>query len=395
MNQEDIIQFNNSLKEQLQCILQNMDPLFYHDYNFDSFLKNEIYIQYENIIQEEEFTTLYNKVIESLFLENNWINRSYLESDERFDHTTSNQEQIQYLKDVPQPVQRTPEWYDFRKKHLTGSNIWKVFSTPSAINQLIYEKLAPETGSFVKNNLSDSPLNWGHKYEPLSILFYEYFNDVVVEEFGCIPHKTIPFLAASPDGIVTSEKNNGRMLEIKNVVSREITKIPKMEYYIQMQTQMEVCDLPDCDFVETKFTEYESEYEFKKDKYNLKKGMIIVLIKNNDTFLYEYAPLFQNKESQLNDFIEETYAKYNISDPSIGKNGVRWFRNIYWKLDIYSCVYVPRNKLWFEKAILKMQEIWNKIQIEQTIEDSYLKYKSKKKKLPQEPNTPPIQVIHL
>ena len=42
-----------------------------------------------------------------------------------------------------------------------------------------------------------------------------------------------------------------------------------------------------------------------------------------------------------------------------------------------------------------MQEIWNKIQIEQTIEDSYLKYKSKKKKLPQEPNTPPIQVIHL
>ena len=30
-----------------------------------------------------------------------------------------------------------------------------------------------------------------------------------------------------------------------------------------MQTLMVVCDLPDCDFVETKFTEYESEDEFK------------------------------------------------------------------------------------------------------------------------------------
>ena len=45
-------------------------------------------------------------------------------------------------------------------------------------------------------------------------------NDVKVEEFGCIPHETIPFLAASPDGIVTSNKLNGRMIEIKNVVSR-------------------------------------------------------------------------------------------------------------------------------------------------------------------------------
>ena len=155
-------------------------------------------------------------------------------------------------------------------------------------------------------------MNWGHKYEPLSILFYEYYNDVRVEEFGCVPHKSVPFLAASPDGIVTSQRQNGRMLEIKNVVSREITKTPKMEYWIQMQLQMEVCDLKDCDFVETKFVEYDSENAFKADAYRIEKGMIMVFVKNNESYVYEYSPLFQNRDKDLNTFIQNSFEKYNI-----------------------------------------------------------------------------------
>jgi hypothetical protein len=49
------------------------------------------------------------------------------------------------------------------------------------------------------------------------------------------------------------------MLEIKNVVSREITGIPKPEYYVQMQLQMEVCDLEECDFLETKLISHSVE----------------------------------------------------------------------------------------------------------------------------------------
>ena len=33
-------------------------------------------------------------------------------------------------------------------------------------------------------------MNWGHKYEPLSIKLYEYYNDVIVDEYGCIVHST-------------------------------------------------------------------------------------------------------------------------------------------------------------------------------------------------------------
>lgn len=67
-------------------------------------------------------------------------------------------------------------------------------------------------------------------------------------------------MGASPDGInvdVNSERY-GRMLEIKNIVNREINGIPKKEYWVQMQMQMEVCDLDECDFLETKFVEYEN-----------------------------------------------------------------------------------------------------------------------------------------
>jgi len=169
------------------------------------------------------------------------------------------------------------------------------------------------------------------------------------------------------------------MIEIKNVVSREITQIPKMEYYIQMQLQMEVCDLDDCDFVETKFVEYDSYEEFKEDKYNLKKGMIIILIEDNTRFVYDYSPLFKNSPKELDDYTSETFEKYGISDNHPESNRYTWFKNVYWKLDIYSCVYVPRNKLWFKEAYPTLEAFWDKVKEEKNSNDSevHLKYKSK------------------
>ena len=133
-------------------------------------------------------------------------------------------------------------------------------------------------------------MSWGNKYEYLTTCLYEEMNQTTIGTFGCISHSEYPFLAASPDGIVTGETNFGRMIEIKNVVSREITGNPKKDYYIQMQLQMEVCDLDECDFVETKFIEYDSEQEFKTDESGKKKGIILVFINEHQEFVYEYMP---------------------------------------------------------------------------------------------------------
>ena len=122
------------------------------------------------------------------------------------------------MKNIKQPDQRTDEWYLFRNSTLTASNIYKIFGSEYSQNQLIIEKCEPIDINKFKNTNLNSPMHWGQKYEPVSILYYEYINNTKVDEFGCIPHKKYSFLAASPDGIVCDENSNiyGRMLEIKN-----------------------------------------------------------------------------------------------------------------------------------------------------------------------------------
>ena len=161
-------------------------------------------------------------------------------------------EKLTILSSKPQPEQRSNEWFLFRHSVLTASNAWKAFGSQATQNQLIYEKCLPINVEKYKSNpvSTDSPLHWGQKYEPLSVMIYEKVYGTVVKDYGCILHDKYDFIAASPDGI-NDDINTplfGRMLEIKNIVNREITGIPKFEYWIQMQLQMETCNLNECDF---------------------------------------------------------------------------------------------------------------------------------------------------
>jgi putative phage-type endonuclease len=274
-------------------------------------------------------------------------------------NTEKMQKKINYLQQVPQPEQRTPEWYEFRYQHLTASNIWKAFGSDSTRNQLIFEKCQPLNAA--ANKFSgvnfDSPMHWGQKYEPVSIQLYEEKYQTHVSDFGCIPHKTLDFLAASPDGIVTDTKaaQYGRMLEVKNIVNREITGNPKPEYWVQMQVQLEVCDLNECDFLETRFIEYPNEEAFTLDiKPEVKKGCMMLFMQMGGQPVYEYAPLTLNPDNypQWQEEMMEKHANLN------------WLKNIYWKLDQLSCVLVLRNKLWFAAALPAIKDIWQTIQEE-------------------------------
>ena len=140
------------------------------------------------------------------------------------------EEKIQKLREIPQPVQRTPEWYKFRWNLITASNAYKAFETQSSINQLVYEKCQPlktfnDEDEEIKMVNTNTAMHWGQKYEPLSVMYYEQKYGTKVEDFGCIQHPTYKFLGASPDGIIVNKESDryGRMLEIKNPVSREIT----------------------------------------------------------------------------------------------------------------------------------------------------------------------------
>ena len=266
---------------------------------------------------------------------------------------------IGYLRTRPQPQQRTNEWYKFRHNLITASNANKAFESQSSINQLIFEKCQPlktsETDTFSYVNVK-SPFHWGQKYEPMSVLLYEDKFKTKIEDFGCIQHDKYSCLGASPDGINVDVLSPlyGRMLEIKNVVSREITGIPKKEYATQMQLQMEVCNLDECDFLETKFIEFESESEFYKDTTDKTKGVIVYFVRDAKPF-YVYKPLNIVSHVDINLWEQETMEKYK---------DLVWIQNIYWRLDVFSCILVKRDKVWFESHVGQLEKLWKIIEEE-------------------------------
>lgn len=305
-----------------------------------------------------------------------------------------------------QPAQRTPEWYLFRHGLITASNIWKVLGSDANVNSLIYEKCKPsgvrERLASVDEGIEDevlsssiaatttsvntqSPLHWGVKYEPVTAMIYEKRGNSVLGEFGCIQHKEHAFIGASPDGVVV-ERNNpayGRMLEIKNVVNREINGIPSMPYWIQMQVQMEVCDLEECDFVETVFKEYdymdeELFYTNVANRVYEYNGVILYFIKRN--FLdsspkYVYMPLSASLDKASVDAWIDQQKQANKDDYVL-------FKRIYWYCEIYSCVLVHRNREWFAAALPKIRETWSIIEAERVTGCEHRLPKKKKAPVP-------------
>jgi putative phage-type endonuclease len=283
--------------------------------------------------------------------------------------------QLAYLKNIPQPEQRSNEWYIFRNSALTASNIYKIFINDYSQSQLIIEKSEPLDVAKFKNNNLNSPMHHGQKYEPVSILYYEFINNTRVSEFGCIKHNKYSYIAASPDGIVCDENSvlYGRMLEIKNVFSREIDGIPKPEYWIQMQLQMEVCDLNECDFLETKFTEYLSQEDYLDDISNQHRGFIMQFCSENGDVYYEYPPFAMSK---IDTKEYETWTQKQLTKNS----NKTYVRNIYWKLEVISCVLVLRNKLWFKNVQPAIEIFWNNL-IDEKESGNYVERINKKQKM--------------
>jgi putative phage-type endonuclease len=289
--------------------------------------------------------------------------------------------QIRILQEKPQPDQRTPEWYARRNNLITASAASKAFGSQASINQLIYEKcksneLVSGAHSTPLQGSVNSPLHWGQRYEPLTVMIYEHRNHTKLGEFGCIQHDTHPFIGASPDGINidTASPIYGRMVEIKNIFNRDITGHPKEEYWIQMQIQMEVCDLDDCDFVETRFREYDCKEDYDADSTTTQgytaneseKGIILwfqtapALTQQGFVVppiqLYEYAPIGATPY-EYDKWEVEMFTKHE-------RLGSIWVRTIYWYLDEYSCVLVRRNRLWFAEAVVVLQQLWTTIEEE-------------------------------
>ena len=389
-----------------------------------------------NNVFELYLQELYYEIIER-FYEEVAPPRSYPDSFIRDINNDANEitTKLEILRAKPQPEQRTTEWYLRRNNLITASAASKAFGSQSSVNQLIYEKCknytavfdtgeTPENNTLIIEKLNasaestcenttlddsgnkethkviisseaiiptalqqqqhvsvNSPLHWGQRYEPVTGQLYEYRNKTKLGEFGCIQHDIYAFIGASPDGINIDPNSPlyGRMVEIKNIVNRDITGIPKEEYWVQTQIQMEVCDIDETDFVETRIKEYDDEESYLADspddspcsrnytKKKLEKGIILwfqpspVKNPNGSGFiysmpLYEYAPLGLSQD-EYDKWEQDIFTRHE-------NTGCFWVKNIYWYVDQYSCVLILRNRLWFQAAVPVLQDLWETIEKE-------------------------------
>ena len=273
-------------------------------------------------------------------------------------------EHIQNLKSIVLPCQRTPEWYKSRYNMITASNIYKALGSEALYNSLVYEKCKPLVIS-TENEYTNTTLatHWGTKYEPVSVMIYEHlYPDCTVDTtFGCFPHPEFPFIGASPDGIVTAGSRLGHMLEIKNIVNREINGIPSLAYWIQTQVQMHTTNLECCDFLETCFREFASDTEFYENSGEYEyRGVILyyVLKAKPGTPIYEYMPPIglttpnHCTEKWIFEKQQEKGSEYALIEIQ------------YWYLEQFSCVVIPRNRPCFEAVLPKFQEVWKTIERE-------------------------------
>tara|TARA_B100000902_G_C27242565_1_gene880828 strand:+ start:78 stop:1466 length:1389 start_codon:yes stop_codon:yes gene_type:complete len=366
MNDGEISEIKKTLIPEVVSDFYNNYIKYFSDPYFENYLiyytlniiTNQLNISKTNYELCEDIVELIEDYV--LEYENTIIpKRSYFEEEVDKKYNMDRQitkKTIKWLQNVKQPEQRTPEWYTMRNGLFTASNIWKVFGSESERNQIIYEKCNIGERKNYSSFNTNTPMHHGVKYEPVSVQIYEHRNRTTVGEFGCIRHRIHKFIGASPDGINIDESSDlyGRMLEIKNIYNREITGIPKKEYWIQMQMQMETCDLEECDFLETRFIEYEGGYNefhsdgtFNRSECGCLKGIVMYFVKDGAPY-YVYPPI---------DISREEFDIWESEQMELYKDCM-WVKNLYWRLDEYSCVLVVRNYMWFNSIIDDLSNTW-------------------------------------
>jgi putative phage-type endonuclease len=381
-------------------------------------IKSDISENYEYPIFEESYTPKKNKFGP---FGTQWVHDEQI--DDEYDEILKKRErQFELLRAIELPEQRTPGWFKMREGKTTASDGGIV------VEKNKYEK----PYQFILKKTVGAPFNsnkfcyHGKKLEEPATMVYAYRMNVCVEEFGLMGHPTIPFLGASPDGICSQYKYNkknkskyvGRMLEIKCPLSREEWRkdnIPVIDldnlknrdvicpayYWVQVQLQLECCDLEECDFWQCKIGEYSNREEFIADTdpnepfrskdFGQEKGCLIQLlpyssipnIRNGkywdevyDKAIFIYPSEIEMTPKDCDNWVKETLTKYWLDKPYDKNDKPPKYRDyyfdkvIYWKMEDTKNVTIDRDRKWFKESLPKFEKMWNYIEFLRANRDS-------------------------
>lgn len=253
---------------------------------------------------------------------------------------------LQYLLEIPIIPQKSKEWHDMRHNMITSSDWAQALGEGKfgTQKQLIKKKCLP-----VEDNVDNPFFNWGNMFEDVAISIYSEIHGVKIHhEFGLIQHPDKTWFGASPDGI----SDTGIMLEIKCPLRRKLDgNIPK-QYYFQMQGQLDVCDLMECDYFECEFKKYENSSGFY-DNFNDKniKGIIIEpLLGKGKKKKYIYS------DNKYPDYLDKK--KYELF---VKINQENIYKIYYWYLSKFNLKRIYRDQKFIDIHLEKLKEVWSKI----------------------------------
>lgn len=340
------------------------------------------------------------------------------------------------LNSRPYPLQRSIEWFALRSGMITASD----GGTIVRVNPYEHDFGFIVNKVFGKPFITEFACYHGKKYEQVATSVYEYRMNVKVKEFGLCQHPKYKFLGASPDGIVSEYKLKtkdgrsweeleaeanlitdpkgrdefleahciktkfvGRMLEIKCPFSRDIILaedtievygvhgeiikdlyhdckkgICPTYYWVQIQLQLQCCELDECDFWQCKVFEYADKEDFLDDtnpdypwlsrQTGHEKGAVIQLmpcaqvddpcmpyinrIYNHATFIYQ--PRVDMTPAEIDIWILNALQNLKTTHKEMVFDSVK-----YWKLVATRNITIKRDDKWFKDNLDTFRNAWD------------------------------------
>lgn len=264
--------------------------------------------------------------------------------------------QLAELKRIPYIAQRTEEWYNLRKQRLTASDTAQAIGKGKfgTRDQLVQKKVNEVLG--VPDNFPKHlpALKWGIMFEAMAARCYaQRHQDIEIHEFGLIPHPNLDYYGASPDGITSL----GVMIEIKCPYKRKITGDVPHYYELQIQGQMAVCGLRECDYIECELQEFESQedYLLMVDENALTEHGVITEFNKNGDAVYDYSdPYLVPRAAYYNAMKKASRRVKQESDLTIVR-----FRP--WKLRYMNVVRVHFDDERWEALVPELKSFWDDV----------------------------------
>jgi len=251
-------------------------------------------------------------------------------------------EVLKELLTRPLIKQRTPEWFKLRENRLTASDLHDAIKNPLSLSK-------KKIKGITYNSNAIPALKWGTMFESVAMNIYEDMKKKKIYEFGLIINDNIENFGASPDGIT----EDGKMIEIKCPYKRKIIdgEIPE-KYQYQIQGQLAVCNLNECDYIECEFSCYETKEEYEKECKDVNyHGIIVEYKKEKGNIDYIYTKPLQTITENLEEIEKLPNGnKYNywklklINIQEVKFNKDKWNNEILPKINEFHLIYMNEKK---------------------------------------------------